>query len=61
MAAPNVTNLAAKLLALDPALTPEETIGLIRAGARASADGRRHNIDPARSVELLRRRLAARR
>jgi hypothetical protein len=61
MAAPNVTNLAAKLLALDPALTPEETIGLIRAGARASADGRRHNIDPERSVELLRRRLAARR
>ena len=61
MAAPNVTNLAAKLLALDPALTPEQTIALIRAGATPSADGRRHNIDPARSVELLRRGLAARR
>lgn len=61
MAAPNVTNLAAKLLALDPALTPAETIALIRAGATASADGRRHNIDPQRSVALLRRRLAARR
>jgi hypothetical protein len=61
MAAPNVANLAAKLIALDPALTPERTIKLIRAGASASADGRRHNIDPERSVELLRRDLAARR
>jgi hypothetical protein len=61
MAAPNVTNLAAKLLALDPALTPQQTIALIRAGASASADGRRHNIDPARSLDLVRRRLAARR
>jgi subtilisin family serine protease len=52
MASPNVVNLAAKLLALDPKLTPEQTIQLIVSGA--SADGRRHNIDPKRSVELLR-------
>ena len=55
MAAPNVTNLAAKLIALDPKLTPVQTIALIRAGATATSDGKRHNIDPKRSVELLRR------
>lgn len=60
MASPNVANLAAKLLALDPALTPEQTIALIRKGATSTADGRRHNIDPKRSVRLLRERLAAR-
>jgi hypothetical protein len=53
MASPNVVNLAAKLIALDPKLTPEETIHLIVAGATTSEDGRRHNIDPKRSVELL--------
>ena len=54
MASPNTVNLAAKLIALDPQLTPEQTIHLIVAGATASMDGRRHNIDPKRSVELLR-------
>ena len=53
MAAPNVTNLAAKLFALDPALTPERVIALIRAGASTSSDGRRHLIDEKRSVALL--------
>ncbi len=56
MASPNVVNLAAKLLALDPKLTPPEVIHLIVAGATPSSDGRRHNIDPKRSVELLRAR-----
>ncbi len=60
MASPNVANLAAKLIALDPALTPVQTIDLIRRGATATSDGRRHNINPKRSVQLLRRRLAAR-
>jgi subtilisin family serine protease len=55
MAAPAVTNLAGKLIALDPALTPVQTIGLIRRGATPTADGRRHNIDPKRSVALLQR------
>ena len=54
MASPNTVNLAAKLIALDPKLTPEKTIHLIVAGATASEDSRRHNIDPKRSVELLR-------
>ncbi|HEY1648071.1 MAG TPA: S8 family serine peptidase [Terracidiphilus sp.] len=54
MASPNAVNLAAKLIALDPQLTPEQTIHLMVAGATPSEDGRRHNIDPKRSVELLR-------
>jgi len=54
MASPNTVNLAAKLIALDPKLTPEQTIRLIEEGATPSKDGRRHNIDEQRSVELLR-------
>ncbi|HEY2558153.1 MAG TPA: S8 family serine peptidase [Caldimonas sp.] len=53
MAAPNVVNLAAKLYALDPTLTPARAIELIRAGATTSPDGRRHLIDERRSVALL--------
>ncbi len=53
MASPNTVNLAAKLIALDPKLTPEQTIHLIVAGATPSADGQRHSIDAKRSVELL--------
>lgn len=53
MASPNVVNLAAKLIALDPRLSPEQVIHLIIAGATESEDGRRHNIDPKRSVALL--------
>jgi subtilisin family serine protease len=56
MASPNVTNLAAKLFALDSSLTPAQAIELIKGGATVSEDGRRHLIDPRRSVELLRSR-----
>jgi subtilisin family serine protease len=58
MASPNVVNLAAKLIALDPSLTPPQVIRLIEDGAKASADGRLHNIDPKRSVDMLRTRLS---
>lgn len=54
MAAPNVANLAAKLLALNPALTVAQVIDLIQRGAERSADGRINLINPRRSVELLR-------
>ena len=54
MASPNVTNLAAKLFALDPSLTPVQAIELIKAGATTTEDERRHLIDPKRTVELLR-------
>ena len=53
MASPNVANLAAKLFALDPSLTPEQVIDLIKRGATISEDGRRHLIDEKRSVALL--------
>ena len=52
-AAPNVTNLAAKLIALDPSLTPAEVAKLIRDGCDLSADGRFRLINPKRSVQLL--------
>lgn len=53
MASPNVVNLAAKLIALDPSLTPEQTIALIKKGADRSPDGRRNLINPKATVELL--------
>jgi subtilisin family serine protease len=53
MAAPQVTNLAAKLLAIKPELTPTEMIALIRDGADTSDDGRRHLLNSRRSAELL--------
>jgi Subtilase family len=60
MASPEVANLAAKLIAIDPKLTPAQTIALIQRGATPSSDGRRHNIDPKASIALLRKQLAAR-
>ncbi|MGC9452121.1 MAG: S8 family serine peptidase [Oceanipulchritudo sp.] len=53
MAAPNVANLAAKLFALDPDLTPGEVVDLIRLGIDVSEDGRRHLINPKKSIALL--------
>ena len=53
MAAPNVVNLAAKLFALDPSLSPAQVIALIQKGATPTADGRRHLIDENRSIALL--------
>jgi subtilisin family serine protease len=55
MASPNVVNLAAKLIALDPKLTPTETIALMRQGATARSDGRLHLIDPKATLALLER------
>lgn len=53
MAAPNVANLAAKLLALDPGLSVAQVTDLIQRGAEKSADGRINLIHPKKSVELL--------
>ncbi len=53
MASPNVVNLAGKLIALNPKLTPEQTIELMKKGATASANGRLHVIDPKATVALL--------
>lgn len=53
MASPNVVNLAAKLFALDPALSPARVIDLIERGCDTSADGRLHVINPKQTVALL--------
>ena len=56
IASPNVANLAAKLFALDPSLSPEQVIDLIKRGATTSEDGRRHLVHEKRSVALLQER-----
>lgn len=53
MSSPNVVNLAAKLIALDPGLTPTQVVDLIKRGATVSDDGRRRNIDPKASMALV--------
>ncbi|WP_438480007.1 S8 family serine peptidase [Oleiharenicola lentus] len=53
MASPNVANLAAKLLAIEPTLKVEQVIALIKLGAERSADGRINLVNPKRSVALL--------
>ncbi len=53
VSSPNAANLAAKLLALDPSLTTDELVFLIKQGADQSDDGRLLLINPKRSVELL--------
>lgn len=55
MSSPNVANLAAKLLALEPSLTTEEVVALIKDGADRMGDGRLVLINPKRSVESLER------
>lgn len=61
MASPNVVNLAAKLIALDPKLTPKETIALILDGCDKKQEGDRtlNIINPKRSAELLQERRKA--
>jgi hypothetical protein len=59
MAAPQVTNLAAKLFAMDPSLTAEQAKELIIAGSTLSADGKRKLIDEKRSLELVKGKGAA--
>ena len=53
MAAPHVTNLATKLLAAKPELTPTQVIALIRDSADVSADGRRKLLNPAKALGSL--------
>lgn len=53
MASPNVANLAAKLIALDPSLTPVEVKKIIVETATPTHDGRRNNINPKAAVAML--------
>jgi subtilisin family serine protease len=50
MASPQVTNLAAKILAINPKLTPPQVIAIIRDTADKTADGRRTLINPKKAL-----------
>jgi Subtilase family len=50
MAAPQATNLAAKMLAVNPKLTPQQLIKLMLDTAERSADGRRVLMHPKQAV-----------
>jgi subtilisin family serine protease len=50
MASPNVANLAAKIIVVNPKLTPPQVIDLIRKTAEKTADGRRNLIDPKKAI-----------
>jgi subtilisin family serine protease len=50
MASPNAANLAAKILVVNPKLTPPQVIDIIRKTAEKTADGRRNLIDPKKAI-----------
>ena len=50
MASPQVTNLAGKILAVNPALKPGDVIDIIRSTADKTADGRRTLINPKKAL-----------
>lgn len=52
MASPNVVNLAAKILAVNPGLKPPDVIRIIRDTADATSDGRRHLINPKKALAV---------
>ena len=56
MAAPQATNLAAKMLAVNPRLTPVEIIAIIRDTVEKTPDGRRMLLHPAKAVEAAEKR-----
>jgi hypothetical protein len=56
MAAPQVANLAAKMLAVNPALTPEDLIRIIVDTGERSADGRRNLMHPKKALAAARAR-----
>jgi subtilisin family serine protease len=50
MASPNAANLAAKILAVNPKLTPPEVIAIMRETSTTTPDGRRFLIDPKKAL-----------
>jgi subtilisin family serine protease len=54
MASPQVVNLAAKILAVNPHLTPSQVIALIGDNADKTPDGRRTLIDPKKALAAAR-------
>jgi subtilisin family serine protease len=59
MAAPQVTNLAAKLFATEPSLTAGKAKELIISGSTPSEDGKRKLIDEKRSLQLIKQTATA--
>ncbi|HKE42321.1 MAG TPA: S8 family serine peptidase, partial [Casimicrobiaceae bacterium] len=59
MAAPQVTNLAAKILAVNPKLTPPQVIAIIRDTADKTADGRRTLVNPKKALAAAEAKQAA--
>ena len=57
MSSPNVANLAGKLWSLEPDLSVQEVIDLIKEGCDINEDGRIILINPKVSVELLRNKM----
>ncbi len=53
MSAPQVTNLAAKILAVKPSLKPAEVIAIMRSTAERTEDGRRTLVHPAKSLAAV--------
>jgi len=59
MASPNALNLAAKLFALDPALTPAQVVEIMKKGATPrEGDPSFLLVHPQQSVELLKKAAA---
>jgi len=56
MAAPQVANLAGKMLVVNPKLKPAELVEIIVATADKTEDGRRTLVNPAKAVEAARLR-----
>jgi subtilisin family serine protease len=57
MSSPQVANLAAKILAVNPKLTPPQVIAIIQGTAEKTADGRRTLINPAKAVAAAQARV----
>ena len=56
MAAPQATNLAAKMLAVNPKLKPEQIIAIIRDTVEKTPDGRRMLLHPAKAMAAAEKR-----
>ena len=56
MASPQVANLAGKMLAVNPRLTPPQVIAIIVATANGTPDGRRTLVNPAKALDAARGR-----
>jgi len=59
MASPQVANLAAKILAVNPSLSPPAVIDIIRSTADKTADGRRTLINPGKALSAAEAKKAA--